>query len=84
MKRKKEYADIEKFAEYKRRYQRKYRNRTGMYRPREWTLHEVDKVMAQDKPDRELSKEIKRSIGAIQTMRCKVRNGTYCGRGTDE
>lgn len=73
MKCKKDYADIEKYAEYKRRYQRNYRERTGKYPRREWTLEEIEKIMAQNKPDRELSKELKRSISAIQQMRSRMR-----------
>lgn len=80
MKCKKHYADMEKYAEYKRRMQRSYRQRTGMYERRRWTIGEIEKVMAHNKTDRELSKEIKRSIGAIQKMRNKIRKENNCSR----
>lgn len=79
MKTKAFYKDMEKYAEYKRRYQRGYRKRTGTYEPREWTDHEINLVLAQKMTDRELSKLIKRSIAAIQIKRSRLRKEEVCG-----
>lgn len=75
MNRKKTYKDLEKYANTKRGQQKRYRERTGafMYRRRMWTEKEIDLLLAQDMTDRELSKIIHRSIGAIQTKRAKLR-----------
>lgn len=69
------YADMDKYAETKRRFQRGYRKRTGagMYETRQWTMSEDELVLKQDIIDRELSKKIKRSVGAIQKRRWQLR-----------
>ena len=41
-----------------------------------WTVREMDRIVDSDKPtDRELSKELGRSVMAIQVMRCRIRKG---------
>lgn len=76
MNRKKEYKDMDKFRETKKLQSRRYRakNGAGKYR-RDWTLHEINLVIEHSKPDSELAKEIKRSVGAIQKMRYRVKQG---------
>lgn len=75
MKTKSTYADMEKFAEYKRRYQRGYRNRNGanMYGRRRWTSDEDRMVMEMSMPDSELGRLIQRSVGAIEHRRIRLR-----------
>lgn len=77
MYRKKSYKDLEKFAETKRNYQRRYSERTGshLYKPRVWTQEENEMVLAQNMTDRELSKILERSLHAIQTHRWLLRKG---------
>lgn len=75
MKTKSTYADMEKFAEYKRRYQKGYRQRNGanLYGRRRWTVDEDRLVMAMSMPDSELGRLIQRSVGAIEHRRIRLR-----------
>lgn len=75
MKCKKLYRDMEKYAAYKRRMQARQRMRGGAfaYASRPWTKEENEAVMRQDRPDAVLSKEIKRSVGAIQKQRYRMK-----------
>ncbi len=42
---------------------------------KEWTIRDIDIVMAHEKTDREISKQIGRSVQAIQIMRARINSG---------
>lgn len=74
MLRKKFYKDMDRFrrtanAQRKRYYARTANAKNGHQR---WTEKEIEIVMAHEKPDREISAEIGRSVQAIQVMRSKM------------
>ena len=46
-------------------YSRNYHN--------EWTVEEMDLVLAHEMPDSELSEKLGRSVASIQNMRCKLK-----------
>lgn len=71
------YTDREKFREVTKKYKRRYRARTGAnrYGRKNWTKEEDIKVLEHNISDRELSKEILRSVGAIQHRRNRLKNG---------
>ena len=77
MKAKWEYRDMEKYREYKRKTQSRYRKRTGagQYPAREYTLEEDRMILEQSITDRELGIKIQRSVGAIQKRRHHLKNG---------
>lgn len=68
------YKDLDKLKEYRNK-QRTLNYRKGWVdsHRREWTLEENTKVLTSDKTDRELSKEIERSVAAIQSQRSKLK-----------
>lgn len=45
-----------------------------MFPSRSWTSEEDKKVLTSTLSDRDLSQEIKRSVGAIQTRRVRLKN----------
>lgn len=68
------YADMEKYRKTRNAQRNRYYSKTAKkYERREWTDKEDKKVLAREKTDSELSKEIKRSVGAIQQRRCKLK-----------
>ena len=75
MKCKKDYKDVEKFKEYKRRYQEQYRKNSGanLYPKRSYTFEEDMKILEQATTDRELANELHRSIAAIQHRRVRLK-----------
>ena len=77
MKCKKEYSDMNKYAEYKRNYQKRYREKTGggKYEKRFWTTEENEIILNSELSDRELSERICRSVGAIQRHRHYLKVG---------
>ena len=77
MKCKSKYADKKKYADYKRRYQERYREKTGSnkYEKRSWTAEEDKLVMSGEFTDRELGERICRSVAAIQTRRHRIVEG---------
>ena len=79
MKCKSKYKDPNKYRNYRNRYQTRYRAKTGSnaYKPREWTKEELRMVQAHEVTDRELSKKINRSVGAIQSARHRLKEGIY-------
>ena len=74
MNRKKDYKSMDKYAKTKRKYQKGWRMRSGAFKygRRKWTESEDELVLKQEKTDRELSKDIRRSIAAIYTRRLKL------------
>lgn len=71
MNRKHKYKNLKKFAETKKAYQARWRERSGAgkYGRRRWTHKEDDIVLKKETTDREISKMIHRSIEAIQIRR---------------
>ena len=61
------------FREIDNRWKKGYRRRTGsgLYEPRRWSKEEIERVIKHEISDRELSKEIGRSVLAIQIKRCR-------------
>lgn len=56
------------------RYNKIYYARTSnKYKPRQWTLQEIEMIMAHEKTDSELSRIIHHSVGAIQHKRHEIR-----------
>lgn len=68
------YRDLDKLTKYRNK-QRKLNYSRGWVdsHKREWTLDENLIVLNSDKTDRELSKEIKRSVNAIQIHRNRLK-----------
>lgn len=75
MNRKKDYKDLNKFKKCKRKQQERWRKRSGAFKygRRRWTEEEDTMVLLQNETDRELSKKIQRSIGAIYARRVKLK-----------
>lgn len=75
MKCKNKYTDSEKYARYKRGYQKRYRKNTNavVYPRRSYTLKEDELILLQEIPDRELAQKLKRSVCAIQIRRARLR-----------
>ncbi len=75
MKSKKLYKDMDKYKEYKRRYQRKYRKEAnaGVYPRRPYSFKEDMMILNHEMSDRELAEKLQRSIGAIQGRRNRLK-----------
>lgn len=83
-------------AEYKKRWRRNHRDRYDEAKKRyygrfqegawntwgRWTAGECERVLAHDRPDRELAKELGRTVQAIQVCRAKLRKGKEEANGT--
>ena len=74
----KNYKDINTGRQKRNEYQTKYRMSHGAneYKRRAWTKEDDELIIAHSISDPELSKQINRSVGAIQARRCKLRKGT--------
>lgn len=48
-----------------------------------WTVRDIDIVMAHEKTDREISKQIGRSVQAIQIMRARINKGSAIRDGRE-
>ena len=74
--RRKDYKDMERYAKTRDAQRERYYGTTSnIYSPRRWTTEEDEKVLAHSITDNRLSNEIKRSVGAIQLRRFKLKNG---------
>ena len=73
--RKHQYKDMDKYYATRRAQIRRYLKRTGSgkYPPRSWTKEEDERVVAHSIPDRELGKQIERSVSAIIGRRHKLK-----------
>lgn len=72
----KKYKDAEKMHNYKNRHRKASYAKGREYTINgkcQWTVEDMDKVLKHDKPDRELAKEIGRSVQAIQIMRSRIK-----------
>lgn len=82
MNRRDSYADLDKWrttcAQQKRRYYGSTAFAKNHHQP--WTTAEIEAIMAREVTDRELSRLLGRSVGAIQTMRNKLKKGIDNGR----
>ena len=66
-----EKGESEKGRNLRNEQRTRYYAKTGIYERREWTLEEIELVLAHEIPDMELSKKIQRSVKAIQLKRCR-------------
>lgn len=73
--RKHSYRDMSKYYRTRRKQVRRYAERTGsgQYPKRRWNDEEDQRVLSHSIPDRQLSKEIQRSVIAIQIRRCELK-----------
>lgn len=73
--RKYSYQDMSKYYKTRREQVRRYAERTGsgQYPKRRWNDEEDQRVLNHSIPDRQLSKEIQRSVKAIQIRRCELK-----------
>lgn len=69
------YKDQDKFKAYVMRSKKNYRLRTGAfaYTPRPWNENETNLLFTFSGTDRELSKQIERSVSAIQKKRSQIK-----------
>lgn len=76
MNRKELYRDMERYRETKNKYYSKYYKATENARNKgkRWTKDEDKLVIEHSVSDRELSREIGRSMKAIQMRRAKIKN----------
>lgn len=65
----KEKAKIWRYEQRKRYYKK-----TAIYKPRQWTLDEINLIFERNMTDSELSKKMHRSVASIQIMRSKIKN----------
>lgn len=73
--RKKLYKDMDKFRRTTKKQRERYykKSQNAPNSRMRWTDEEIDIVMAHKIPDREISKQLGRSVGAIQVCRTKHR-----------
>lgn len=73
--RKANYRDLNKYYKTRRAQVRRYVLRTGSgkYPKRPWSGEDDQRVLNHSIPDRQLSKQIQRSVTAIQIRRCKLK-----------
>lgn len=71
--RKSDYKDLEKWRKTAREGRRKNyaRGNFSEGKPHEWTVEEINLVLAHEMPDRELAAKLKTSVQAIQICRCR-------------
>ena len=69
------YKDVEKYRINNLLAKQRYRDRTGSgkYARRLYSKEEDERILAHDITDRELSKQIKRSVEAIQIRRSRLK-----------
>ena len=75
MNRKSLYKDMEKYRATRNAQKNRYFSRTtyAENRRQPWTSQELNIIMAHEKSDMEISKEIGRSVRAIQEMRHRAK-----------
>ena len=74
--RKANYRDMQRYHITRRQQIARWRQRggSGQYPKRPWTDEEIKLVLAHKITDRELSRQIQRSVVAIQTKRFHLKN----------
>lgn len=76
------YADPDNFRKHRNSDKKKYYGKTaGIYDSRPWTTEEEERVLKHDIPDSELSKQIERSVLAIQIRRSRLRKKSQQRQG---
>lgn len=64
------YKNQDSYRKVNNKYKSSYRLKTGAFKwRRKWTPEEINKVLEHNIPDTELSKELNRSVNAIQRKR---------------
>ena len=78
MLRKEKYRDMNKYRETRNAQKLRYFRKTqgGENTGKKWTRDDIVMIMESRITDTELAHSIGRSVGAIQTMRSKIKNGS--------
>ena len=71
--RSKKYKDLEKLRKTRNAQNKRYFSKTAIYKPRRWTEIEDVIVIEHKNTDMEISKQIERSVKAIQVRRVKLK-----------
>ena len=71
--RSKQYKDLEKLRKTRNAQNKRYFSKTAIYKPRRWTEIEDVIVFEHKNTDMEISKQIERSVKAIQVRRVKLK-----------
>lgn len=69
----KSYKDKDKLRKTRNAQNRRYFSKTAKYKPRRWTDIEDVIVLEHKSTDMEISKQIERSVKAIQVRRVKLK-----------
>lgn len=69
----KKYKDADKLRKTRNAQKKRYFSKTAIYKPRRWTDMEDVIVLEHKNPDMEISKQIERSVKAIQVRRVKLK-----------
>lgn len=67
------YKDKDKLRKTRNAQNRRYFSKTAIYKPRRWTEIEDVIVIEHKNSDMEISKQIERSVKAIQVRRVKLK-----------
>ena len=71
--RSKKYKDLEKLRKTRNAQKKRYFSKTAIYKPRRWTDIEDVIVLEHKNTDMQISKQIERSVKAIQVRRVKLK-----------
>lgn len=69
----KQYKNKEKMRINRNKQRARNYDKAGTYPPRSWTIVETELVLEHPMTDRELSKQIERSVRAIQVCRARLK-----------
>ena len=72
--RKKDYTDLKKFAETRKKQKKRYYAKTAIYKQKRWTSVEDNMVLEHNITDTELSQIIHHSVAAIQHRRYRLKH----------
>lgn len=67
------YKDLDKLRKTRNAQNKRYFSKTAIYKPRRWTDIEDVIVLEHKNTDMEISKQIERSVKAIQVRRVKLK-----------
>jgi len=72
--RRKDYKNLDKYRETRKKQKQRYRDRTGssLYIPKKWEEWEDELVVKHEVSDNELSLMLERSVQAIQVRRWRL------------
>lgn len=71
--RSKKYKDLDKLRKTRNAQNKRYFSKTAIYKPRRWTEIEDVIIIEHKNTDMEISKQIERSVKAIQVRRVKLK-----------